>query len=129
MLRNQKGWILVDSLIGMILLSVALLAILGTFTQYVSTTSTTRNNNNAVRIAQQISEELKVNDGSKSTPFDLTKSPTYQNPPTINGIKYKVDIVTNGFADTNTRLLPAKITVSGGSSSVSLVRYYYFNTN
>ncbi|GMB00506.1 hypothetical protein [Pelosinus sp. IPA-1] len=129
MLRNQKGWILVDSLIGMIFLGVALISILGAFTQFVSTTSTTRNNNNAVRIAQQISEELKVNDGSKSAPFDLTKSPTYQNSPTINGIKYKVEIVTSGFVDTNTRLQPVKITVSGGSSSVSLVRYYYSNSN
>ncbi|MDF2633619.1 MAG: hypothetical protein K0R78_493 [Pelosinus sp.] len=127
--RGQKGFILMDSLVGIIILTVALLAILLTYSQATITAVSARNYNNAVYLAQQTVEELKRNNGR--TEFDPSVGP----PVTIKGIQYTIDLtrLTIPEVQTNTNLRQYKVTVTWAerinskviNRNVELVDYYY----
>lgn len=127
--RGQKGFILIDSLVGIIILTVALLAILLTYRQATITAVSVRNYNNAVYIAQQAAEELKRNNGK--TEFD----PFVESPVTIKGIQYKINLtrLTITEVQANTNLRQYKVTVAWAEKTnsevinrnVELVDYYY----
>lgn len=127
--RGQKGFILIDSLVGIIILTVALLAILLTYRQATITAVSARNYNNAVYLAQQTVEELKKNNGK--TEFD----PFVESPVTIKGIQYTIKLtqLTITEVQANTNLRQYKVTVAWDERinskvvprDVQLVDYYY----
>lgn len=134
MLNNQKGWIYIDALVGLIVLSVGLLALTIAFRQ--STITGTRNTNydQAVYIAEQTVEEFRRNDGRQiaNADFSLTT------PQTFRGIVYNIEgtpIAVNNITEliTNHLILPYRVTVSWTDNatnnihSVQLISYYYFS--
>lgn len=62
-MNKQGGFALIDMLIGLTILTVALLGIAFAFRQSTVTTVSARNYNQATYYAQQALERLKVNDG------------------------------------------------------------------
>ena len=127
--RGEKGFILMDSLVGILILTVALLAILLTYSQATITAVSAKNYNNAVYLAQQTVEELKKNNGK--TEFD----PFVESPVTIKGIQYKINLtrLTITEVEANTNLRQYKVIVAWDEKinskvvprSVELVDYYY----
>ena len=67
--RNRKsaGFALVDIILGIAILSVALVGIAFAYRQSTVTTVVARNYNQATYYAQQALEKLKVNDGKTTT--------------------------------------------------------------
>ena len=67
--RNKKsaGFALVDIILGIAILSVALVGIAFAYRQSTVTTVVARNYNQATYYAQQALEKLKVNDGKTTT--------------------------------------------------------------
>ena len=120
--KSQKGFILIDALVGMVILSVALMALAVAYRQATITTVTARNYNNAVYIAQQTAEKLKENDGKKAVDANWTIANT---PTTINNVAY---VVETTIADVNL-LKQATITVSwfNNTKNISIVNYYYLH--
>lgn len=127
--KSQKGWILVDSLVGMIFLSTAVIALLFAFTQATKGTIVSTNRTQATYLAQQALENLKSQDGQST----ITPQPAVTKG--IFHISSPVPItVPDIAADANlsTYLKPYQVTVSwsdssGGSTSknVTMVGYYY----
>lgn len=120
--NSQKGFIFIDALVGMVILSVALMALAVAYRQSTITTVMARNYNNGVYLAQQAAEELKKNDGQ--TTFDSTiKNPNV----TINNLEYS--ITPNILPASTTLLKQVTISVSWpnntNSPPVELVSYYY----
>ncbi len=123
--RGQKGFILIDSLVGIIILTVALLAILLTYRQATITAVSAKNYNNAVYLAQQAAEELKKNDGRLNVDPKIEKS----------GTKFIITPtpLTIAEVETNTDLKPYKIMVTWDETinskvinrTVEIVEYYY----
>ena len=59
MCRNQKGWMLIDALIGLVVLAVALLAMASGFRQAVTGTVMAGNRTKAAYLAQQQLSDLR----------------------------------------------------------------------
>lgn len=129
--KSQEGWILVDSLLGVIILSTAVIALLLAFTQTTKGTVASTNRTQATYLAQQALENLKAQDGG-----------TQIIPPVIPPVdKYTIVIdsppVSAITSDTNslrTYLKPYRVTVSwsdisGGpvNKSIQMAGYYYVN--
>jgi Tfp pilus assembly protein PilV len=57
--KNQKGWLIVDALLAMVVLSVALAGIMISYTQISKHTQATKNYNQAVMIARQAVENSR----------------------------------------------------------------------
>jgi len=121
-LKSQKGFIFIDALVGMVILSVALTALAVAYRQTTITTVAARDYNNAVYLAQQAAEKLKENDGKKAVDAIWTIANTTT---TINKVPY---VVATTMADVNS-LKQATITVSwlNNSKSISIVSYYYLS--
>ena len=120
--KSQKGFIFIDALVGMIILSVALTALAVAYRQTTITTVAARDYNNAVYLAQQAAEELKKNDGRQVGNADWTITNTIS---TINGVRYTINIP----APTNIELLkPVTIGVSWpeNTTGINITSYYYF---
>ena len=132
-----------DVLIGMTILSVALLGIVFAYRQSTGTTVSARNYNQATYYAQQALEKLKVNDGQTSATWATTTTIPATN--AVSGAMPLFTITTavlaagvapeyDGLSSTvNAKLIPVQATVSwqeiGGSGNVnrstSVVGYYY----
>ena len=131
LLQSQKGWILIDSVIGMVILSIAIIALVLTFTQATKGTTASTNRTQATYLAQQTLENLKAQDGNSA--IDTT---------VISPVgKYTIVISTPAVAaitaDPNQLsqyLIPYQVTVSwsdtsGGASNqnIQMVGYCYVN--
>ena len=126
---QNKGWILVDLLIGTIILSVGLVALMGAFTQAGKSTVNSRNRLQAVSIAQQQLENLK----KYSSSADL---PTTTGTTTTNGI-YTVQLqrLTIPALASVPKLIPVQVTLTwqeqGGAGpvtqTVQIVEYILTN--
>jgi len=134
LLKSPKGWILVDSLIGIVILSTAVIALLAAFTQATKGTVASTNRTQATYLAQQALENLKAQDG-KSV-IDTTIVP--QVPPldkyTIVIDTPPVDAITSDTDQLGTYLKPYRVTVSWSDTSggpagknVTIVGYCYVN--
>jgi len=122
-LKSQKGFIFIDALVGMVILSVALLALAAAYRQATITTVAAREYNNAVYVAQQAAEELKRNDGRTTGNADWTIANGTE---TINNVPYTVNVppplIENLVAKAN-------ITVSWpeNNTGISITSYYYLS--
>ncbi|MBP2627310.1 MAG: hypothetical protein H6Q68_2021 [Firmicutes bacterium] len=136
--KNMSGWIFIESLIGIVIVSVALTAIVLSYTQLTKTTVYTTNRTQATYIAQQTIENFKFNDGKtvgtaangKIYP-DFSLESTSVNPD--NGITYSIEIKQNlpYTSLDNTTIYPIQTIVtwkdasSSNINSVNLISYYY----
>lgn len=136
LIKSEKGWILIDSIAGMIILSTAVIALLLAFTQATKGTIASTNRTQATYLAQQTLENLKAQDG-KSIIYETVALPADKD--TVN--KYTIVISTPPVsaitADANQLskyLKPYQVTVtwsdtSGGpaNKNVTMVGYCYVN--
>lgn len=128
LLKSEKGWILIDSLLGMVILSTAIIALLLTFTQATKGSIVSTNRTQATYLAQQTLENLKLQDGNEK--IDM--------PATLTAGKYIITIeplavsAITKASDLATHLKPYCVTVkladtSGPSPTeiVQMVGYGY----
>lgn len=114
---QNKGWILVDMLVGTVILAVGLVALMAVFTQAGNSTVDSRNRLQAVSIAQQQLENLKKYGSSSDLP---TTTPTT----TTNGI-YTVELkrLTLSTLSSVPKLIPVQVTLTwqeqGGAGSIT----------
>jgi Tfp pilus assembly protein PilV len=93
MLRNQRGWLLVDALIAMVFISTALLAILFGYKHAIAYTTTMQNYNQALHVARQKVEELKVYDNEALAELEYAITNINSNPiSTINNMNYTIRV-------------------------------------
>lgn len=124
-LKGQAGFIFIDALVGMVILTVALTALAVAYRQATITTVAARNYNNAVYLAQEAVEELKKNDGQLAAAFTTTLT---NSKITINNVGYSI---TPSTTDLSATLKEVKISVSWPNNThsppVELVSYYYLS--
>jgi len=134
--KNQQGFILVDSLIGMVVLSVALLSLAALFIQTTKGTIATDNQTKATYIANEQLSKLKVNDGLKKdrgnpdwviVPKTLLAEGNHG---TIFTVQTSVVPATEVPADLHPDTIPVKATVSWneptGPRQLQMITYYYY---
>ena len=135
--RNKKsaGFALVDIILGIAILSVALVGIAFAYRQSTVTTVVARNYNQATYYAQQALEKLKVNDGKTSVSVPDT---TWNQPYAVvsaNGLlpvfSVKTELLTVTEVQTLSTLKPVQVTVKwqepgdATERTISVVGYYY----
>ena len=124
--KSQQGFILMDSIIGLVILITALVAIVAMYTQATKTTSFNRNYNNAVYIAQKSLEDIKQYENTP-TIQSLPSTVTHPTNPTVDGVEYTV-VITSPVTESLTNLYPYQVTVSwpasNPSTSINVVAYY-----
>ena len=135
--RNKKsaGFALVDIILGIAILSVALVGIAFAYRQSTVTTVVARNYNQATYYAQQALENLKVNDGKTSASVPDT---TWNQPYTVvsaTGLlpvfSVKTELLTVTEVQTLSTLKPVQVTVKwqepgdANDRTISIVGYYY----
>lgn len=135
---NERGWVLIDALIGLVIVSIALTALAMAYRQSAVVTVSASNQARAVYVAQQAVEELKPNDnntksadwpGAIPAPYDVT----------VNNVTFRVTYSTESVTEVNgivntavrERIKPLRVTVSwtepasGTAASIQTVGYYY----
>lgn len=125
MIKNQRGWVLVDCLVGIIIITVALTALIGAYAQATKANIFNRDYNNAVYIAKRSLEDLKQYEGKpdiKSLPEHVTSPPDT----VINNVAFTIRIDSAEAAGLDAKINPYRATVSwnGTKQSVSMVSYY-----
>ena len=130
LMKSEKGWILVDSLVGMVVLSTAVIALLLAFTQATKGTVASMNRTQATYLAQQTLENLKAQDGNsiiKTEDSSVGKYTIVVDTPSVSSIE-------TGTEDLKRYLIPYQVTVSwsdisGGpaNKSIKMVGYCYVN--
>ena len=141
--RKSAGFALVDIILGIAILSVALVGIAFAYRQSTVTTVVARNYNQATYYAQQALEKLKVNDGKTSAtlavPWAATENiaqsgamPAFVISTAVlaTGEAPEYDALSQPIKD---KMVPVKATVSWQESSgsgvatrtVTIVGYYY----
>jgi Tfp pilus assembly protein PilV len=119
LVKSQKGWLLIDSLIALVILSTAIVALISAYTAAIKTTNAATARAQATYLAQQAVETLKLQDGGKSfnaTVVDGVLSPS-------NGITYTVKGTALPVAVTN--LIPYQVTVSWLGLNLTMSGYCY----
>ena len=126
-LRSQRGWILIDSLIALVILSVALTALAMAYRQASVTSYAATNNAQAIYLAQQQMEILKSRDNTVAVSSSLPAD-TYL---AVNQISYLVQFsrpaLPAGFPSV---LYPVQVTVSWSGNpggQIVLVQYLYYS--
>ena len=137
MVNNTRGWILVDSLMGITILVTALLAIMALYTQITSSTVAAKDYQNATYIAQQQLDNLRQYDGT-ATLNACPPIPVDQPSQTIENVSYTIEL-TEKAKITLTEALHAKVCPyqisvrwddpkkPGTPRSIQVVNYYYSN--
>lgn len=132
-LTSQRGWILLESLIGVVILSVAILALLLSFAQTTKGTAASTNRTQATYLAQQALDKLKAQDGNPSIDSSVSVIPPSNGIFTIAISTPSVSVIS---ADANTDKLsnylkPYQVQVSwveqpsGVSNMVTMTGYGY----
>lgn len=131
LLKVQKGWVLVESLVGIVILSTAIIALLLAFSQATKGTTASTNRTQATYLAQQTLENLKSQDGGS----------IINNPPNysvgifhVSVTNLDVSVIKEDLNSLSHFLQPRLVTVtwsdtSGGlaSKNIKMVGYYYVN--
>jgi Tfp pilus assembly protein PilV len=118
MYKHEKGWVLIDSLIGLVFVTIALIAIVSAMQQSTVVTTASNNYNQAVNVAQQELEILKsTHDGAVNTTLPSDK---------INQI-YNIHYswVTTSLANVVGINVQIIWTERGLSKSINMTSYYY----
>lgn len=138
-ITNRQGFALLDILIGVAIISVALVGMALTYRQSTVTTVSARNYNQATYYAQQALERLRINDGASSATWSGTT------PVAATGVMPAFTIVTeqlaNGEApaydalssEIKAKLVPVRAKVTwrepAGAATITrtveVVSYYY----
>lgn len=135
--KNQQGWILLDSLIGIVILSVAILAIAANFMETTKGTLATDNQTKAAYLAHEQLSRLKIYDGQKQDRnsavwMTTTNLPAEQNHSTVFTVETSVLPADEIPADLNTDVIPVKAVVtwneSTGTRQLQIVTYYYYGS-
>jgi len=130
--KSQKGWILIDSIVGMVILSTAVIALLLNFTLATRGTNSSTNRTQATYLAQQALETLKAQDGrSVILPQAAENRGIFSiSSPTIAPVL----AISGDAKNLSTYLKPYQVTVSwsdttGGpaNKSITMVGYCYVN--
>lgn len=118
-MKNQRGFLLIDILIGCLILSIALLSVGFAFQHSVRASSYVKNYNGALRVAQQVAESLRINDGADSFIIDI--------PDKIKDgdMTYTVSVSTPAAVSGNASLLSVNITVTWETNNMTITNYYY----
>jgi len=133
--NNQQGFILIDSLVGMVVLSIALLALMALFIQTTKGTVATDNQTKATYIANEQLSRLKVYDGQqkdRSSALWTTHPILAQdvNHGTIFTVTTSVVPVAEVPADLHADTIPVRATVSWnepiGARQLQVITYYYY---
>jgi Tfp pilus assembly protein PilV len=131
--KNERGWILIDALIGMVIVAIALTALAVAYRQATVVTVSANNQATAVWVAQQMVETIKQKDATTYDPTFTNLPATVTVPPnptvfSIAAVEQPAD--TNIHSSMRDYVRPVKITVqwteAGGTFSVDVISYYYF---
>jgi len=137
MYNNQRGFILVDSLIGMVVLSIALLALAAVFIQTTKGTVATDNLTKAAYIANEELSILKANDGQRhdinspvwARPSRSVADPNHGTLFTVRTNVVPIAEVPALPADT-IDTIPVRATVTWneptGERQLQIITYYYY---
>jgi len=119
-LKSEKGFSLVDVLIGVLLIGLIGIFLMGSFRTFMIGARTTGDRTQALFLAQQALEEFKKNDG------DDTPDWSYTSPDSKYTISSSEPSIDSGGT---TNLVPRQVTVTWatpqGTESLSLIGYYY----
>jgi len=125
--QRQQGWILVDSIVGTVIVTTALVALVLMYTQASKSSSFNRIYNNAIYLAQQNLEDIKQYENTptiKSLPSSVTTPPNA----TMDGVEYMVRINPLVIAAPLDNIYVYQATVSWPAtnpvSSIQVVAYY-----
>lgn len=128
-LKDNHGFVFVDALIGILLISIGIVAIIWAMTHNTKAVSFSNNYTKATYLAQSKLEELRGYDGGTNAPTlpaNLTDG--------IFTVSYVVD---NSIQDalphvspaTETKITPVKVTVlwseNGQANSITMSAFYY----
>lgn len=137
-LNNQRGSILVESLVSLLIVVPAIIALMSLYTTAIKGSTINQNYNNAVYIAQKYLEDLKQYDGSTGIKA-LTKDKTRPSPVTFDNVAYTVNIDSFTPADNSldAHIYPYRATVSwtdttvnpAATRSIQVAAYYYSKIN
>jgi Tfp pilus assembly protein PilV len=120
LLNSEKGWLLVDSIMGMLILTIAILALSATYIMSSKSNVYSKNYGQALAVYQDYAEKHKVD----SATFEVESR---VEPNGIFVITPTVDVATND--DLSTDITPVKIAVSwhdqNGNHRIEMVNYYY----
>ena len=131
MAGNERGWVLIDALIGLVIVSIALTALAIAYRQSVVVTVSASNQARAVYVAQQAVENLKIHDGANQTQFAGYVTALNIVKP-VDGVTFTATAAE--FADAEVaalspRLRPVRVTVAwtepGGNRSINMTSYFY----
>lgn len=132
LLKKQTGWILVDSLIGVVIITVALTALMGAYIQATKVNSFNHNYTNAVYIAKKNLEDLKQYEGTptiKSLPSSLTNP----SKTVVDNVTFTIMIEPAAISGLDSKIYPYRVTVSwteanqSAMRSISMVSYFLSN--
>lgn len=118
---SRRGWVFIDALIGITILSLGIIAVIIALTHNTKEVAFTSNHTKATYLAQQKLEELKKYDGSTISPVLSEVTETSG----IFSITYAAPTVTLPVSN----VTPVQVTVTwteeGKTNTVNLDAYYY----
>lgn len=131
---TQKGWILIDAIIGITITITALVALMSLYTQITHSTASARDYQNANYIVQQHLENLRQFDGT-ATIRNLNPEITAPPNQTVEQVQYTIQIRSVTPIDTlDPRLIPYQVIVTWPdprnaslTRSIQVVNYYFSN--
>ena len=126
---NNNGWLLLDSLLAFLILTVGILAVIAAFTQTTKSAYFSDQATQATYLAQQSLEKLKYFDGKTIAP--VLPSTNTQG---IFTIEYTHDTATQAISPLNgLNLVPVKVTVTwldpafnNAPRSIAISSYYFY---
>ena len=126
--KNNKGWILADAIIGMLVLTIGICAVTLAFTQATKTSTFSSAHSQATYIAQTSLEYLKKYDGTSATaPFDANTDTGL--PAVPAGFERTLTQTNNYNGATHVTLVVATVAWTdkntGKKDSVTLNSFYY----
>ena len=125
-LKQRNGWILLESLAGATILSLAIVALLLTFILATKGTAASANRTKATYLAQQALDKLKAQDGGTTITMPAASTEgIYTITPSFQSLPSGVD--TNNLS---TYLRPCQVTVkwtesNGNENTVTMMEYCY----
>ncbi len=129
LVRRHNGWILLDSLLAFLILTVGILALIAAFAQTTRSAAFSDQATQATYLAQQSLEKLKYFDGKTIAPV-LPATSTRG----IFTIEYTRDTATQALSPANgLNLIPVKVTVSwldpafsNAPRAITISSYYFY---
>lgn len=133
-LRDRRGWVLIDALIGMVIVALALTALAMAYRQTAVVSTSATNYVRAVYIAQEVLDELKpLVDGTPSAALpDIPAHPDVQ----VENVTYQIQYsppaaTTDRLGQSILNLYTIRATVSwvegGRQMQVAVSSYYYLS--